>query len=269
MKKVLKLNVLLALTDNLRGAYKNMVADYSKFFSKSQGAFRGEKKTYDARQGTVDEPSKRGYTPVATTVEEKFEYFIDTAGQFVDALFSQEKTNATGVAKANLVVDGKDWGEFTSLELLRLKSLMEASDMGNLESVLSNIPVRSDSEVWNAPDAQDERLIFETDILKGVAKTTVKTPFIVKDPNMDGKELPVGYQAPVVSRDEIMELGDYTHQKFSGEWSQRERALSLKRRASLITAITTALKEANDVSAVESTLTAERIFGYLFFGNNK
>lgn len=268
MKKVLKLNVLLALTDNLRVAYKNMVSDYSKFFSKSQGAFRGDKKTYSPKEGTIDDPSKRGLTPVATTVKEKFDYFIENVSQFVDALFSQERTNATGVAQAALVVDGKSWGEFTSLELLRFKSLLESSNLGNMESMLSSIPVRSDSEVWNK-SVDDDRELYETEILKGVAKTTLKTPYIVKDPNLDGKDIPVGYQASVVSRDEVFELGDYTHQKFSGELSQRERALSLKRRTVLLTAITTSLKDANDVSAVESTLTADRIFGYLFFGNNE
>ena len=265
MKKALKLNVLLALTDKLRVDYKGMVADYSKFFSKSQGAFRGEKKTYEPRQGTVDDPSKRGVTPVATTVKEKFDYFVDNVSEFVDALFSQEKTNATGVALASLVVDGENWGEFTSLELLRLKSLLESSDLGNLEGVLANIPVRSDSEVWNKC-SDDDRGLYETDILKGVNKTTIKTPYIVKDPNLDGKDIPHGYNPPVVSRDEVFELGDYTHQRFSGEWSQHERAAALKRRSALLTAITVALKDANDVSAVESELTASRIFGYLFFG---
>lgn len=268
MNKIFKLNVLLALTDNLRGVYKNRVADYSKFFAKTQGAFRGEQKTYQPREGTIDDPKQRGYIPVATTVKEKFDYFIDQSKEFIDALFSQERTNATGVAKGTLVVDGISWGEFTSLELLRLKSLLESSDLGNLEQMLSHIPVRSDSEKWLKSDHDNSRDLFETDEVKGVVKTTVKTPFIVEDPNLVGKDLPHGYQAPIVSRDVIQELGDYTYQKFSGEWSQRERALTLARRTKLLTAITVALKEANDVNAVSSELTAERIFGYLFFGND-
>lgn len=268
MKKVFKLNVLLALTDNLRGVYKNMVSDYSKFFAKSQGAFRGEQKTYNAKEGTIDDPKMRGYTPVATTVREKLDYFINHSKEFVDSLFSQEKTNSTGVAVASLVVDGKSWGEFTSLELLRFKSLLESSDLGNMENMLSLIPVRSDSEVWTASAHDDVRSLHETKTLEGVSKTTIKTPFIVKDPNLDGKDIPVGYQPAVVNRDEVFELGDYTYQKFSGEWSQRERALALSRKATLVSAITVALKEANDVTAVESGLTADRIFGYLFFGNN-
>jgi hypothetical protein len=266
MSKIKKLNVLLALTDQLRVQYKNMVADYSKFFSKSQGAFLGVKKTYEPRAGTVDDPSKRGYTPVATTVKEKLDYFIENTSEFIDALFSQEKTNAMGLAKAELIVDGKSWGEFTSLELLRLKTLIESQDLGKLEDLIAHIPVRSDSEVWEESDHEEGRELWETELLKGVNKTTIKEPYIVKDPNLDTKDIPQGYSPPVVSRDIVHELGDYTVQKFSGEWSQRERATALKRRAALLNGITVALKAANEVEAVSSDLTGGKIFGYLFFG---
>jgi len=263
-----KLNVLLALTDQLRVQYKNMVADYSKFFAKSQGAFLGVRKTYTAREGTVDDSSKRGFTPVATTVKEKLDYFIESTSEFIDALFSQELTNASGSAKGLLIVDGLSWGTFTTLELLRLKTLVESSDLGKLEEMLSNIPVRSDSEVWNKSYDELGRELFETELLRGVAKTTVKEPYIVKDPNLETKEIPQGYTPPVVSRDIVHELGDYTVQNFSGQWSHRDRALALRRRASLLSAITVALKEANEVTAEISALTGKRIFGYLFFGNN-
>jgi len=262
-----KLNVLLALTDQLRVQYKNMIADYSKFFSKSQGAFLGVKKTYVPKEGTIDDPKLRGVIPVATTVEEKLDYFIENTKDFIDALFSQEKTNASGLATASLVVDGNNWGTFTSLELLRLKTLIESSDLGKLEEMLMNIPVRSDSEVWFESDIETGRQIWSTELLKGVNKTTIKEPFIVKDPNLETKDIPVGYNPPVVSRDVVHELGDYTVQHFSGQWSQRQRALALKRRAALLSAITVALKEANETEAIESDLTGKRIFNYLFFGD--
>lgn len=263
----IKLNTLLSITDQLRVSYKNMVNDYSKFFSKSQGAFKGEKRTYVAREGTIDDPSKRGITLVTTTVREKLDYFIENTSEFINSLFSQERTNATGVAHAKLVVGGKEWGDFTSLELLRMKSLLESSDLGNLEAMLSNIPVRSDAEVWvRSEDAEySSRDVFETEMFKGVNKTTIKIPFVPLDPNLQGKDLPVNYQAQVIQRDEVLELGDYTRQSFSGEWSHKDRAATLKRREVLLIAITKALKDANNVEAVESEITAKRIFEYLFF----
>jgi hypothetical protein len=267
MKKADKLNVLLAITDQLRNSYKRSIANYIKYFSKSQGAFKGEKRTYTPKENTIDDPSKRGVVLVQTTIKEKVDYFIETSGPFIDALFSQEKTNASNKAKAELIVENKSWGEYTSLELLRLKSLLESSDLGDFSGVLNAIPVRSDSEVWNKTNDEDysDREIYQTALFTGVAKTTIKNPYILVDPNLKGKDYPPNYQPAVASRDEVLELGDYTQQKFSGEWSQREKAASLHRTHVLLTAITKALKEANDCEIEKSELTANKIFNYIFY----
>jgi hypothetical protein len=266
MKK--KLNVLLALTDQLRHVYKNMVSDFQKFFNKSQGSFLGEQRTYTARDGMIDDPKKRGTVLVVTTVKEKLDYFIENSEKFIDALFSQEKTNASGNVSAELIIEGKSWGLFTSLELLRLKSLLESKDMGSLEPMLAEIPVRSDSEIWEETDNDEYsgREIYQTKLYEGVAKTTIKTPFILDDPNVNPDKLPANYQAPIVTRDEVQELGDYTRQDYSGEWTHRQRASALKRRSLMLTAITEALKVANEAEIIESELTAKRIFEYIFFG---
>lgn len=260
-----KLNVLLAVTDSLKGKQKRMVEDFVKFFKNSQGSFLGNKDTYTPKEGMVDEPGKRKYVKVVTTVDEKIDWFIKESDEFISSLFAQEKTNALGVAKANLVVDGILWGEFTSLELLRLKSLLESNDIGKFEELLSEIPVRSDAELWERTSAEEYqgRSIYESPILSGVSKTTVKEEFILEDPNI--QHLKNGSYTPKTStRNTVMELGDYTTQKFSGQWSHRQRAESLRRRGVLITAVTAALKECNDVEAIPSELTAQKIFGYIF-----
>lgn len=263
----MKLNVLLAVTDTLRVKFKNMVADHTKFYSKSQGSFQGVKATYVPKEGMVDDPSKRKFTKVVTTVDEKIDYFTKEAKEFVDALFSQEKTNAVGSAKANLIVDGEDWGEFTSLELLRLKSLLESSDLGNLEGMISNIPVRSDAEIWAKSAAEDYqgRAIYEDPLVSGVSKTTVKEEYILEDPNI-GSGKTSSYTPKISQRTITQEVGDYTLQHFSGEWSHRERAEALKRRGTLLVAVTKALKECNECEVSQSALTADRIFGYIFKG---
>lgn len=263
----MKLNVLLAITDSLRTKYKNMVADYAKFFSKSQGSFLGEKNTYTPKEGMIDDPSKRKYTKVVTTVGEKFNYFTEESKEFIDALMSQERTNARGHANADLIVDGENWGNFTSLELLRLKSLLESSDLGSLESVLSSIPVRSDAVVWDKTTADEyqNREIFETKQVSGVTKTSTKVEYVLEDPNIAKfKELPANYTPKTSVKTIPEEVGDYTMQSFSGEWSHRQRAESLKRRNILLTATIKALKECNECNVEESSLTAEKIFGYLF-----
>ena len=264
----MKLNVLLALTDQLRVKYKGMVKDYEKFFSGSQGNFLGEKSTYEAKQGMIDEPGKRKHVIVVTTVDEKIDWFLKESAAFVDALMSQERTNAMGLAKAELIVDGISWGEFTSLELLRLKSLLESADLGSLESMIANIPVRSDAVIWNPTTVEEYqgRKIFETPIVGGIARTSEKVEQVLEDPNLK-YGVPPNYVPKTTLKTVAVEVGDYTQQKFSGEWSHRERAEALKRRGTLLTAVVVALKECNDCEAVSSQLTSKRIFDYLFRGN--
>jgi hypothetical protein len=264
-----KLNVLLSVTDALRTKYKNMVGNYSKFFANKQGNFFGEKGTYEARDGALDDPTKKKYVKVVTTVDEKFDYFLEESKEFINALFSQERTNASGLVTANLIVEGKDWGKFTSLELLRLKSLLESSDLGNLEQMLSSIPVRSDAEIWQKTTAEEyqDRNIWQSPLQEGVSKTTEKEEYILIDPNIERlTELGASYSPKTSVKTKPVEVGDYTYQKFSGEWSQREKAAALKRRNDLLVAVIKALKECNDVVVEESALTAEKIFGYIFKG---
>lgn len=264
---VMKLNVLLAVTDSLRGKYKRMVEDFTKFFKGSQGAFLGEKSTYVPKEGMVDDPSKRRYSKVVTTVDEKLDWFLNESKEFIDSLFSVEKTNALGLASAELVVDGKSWGIFSSLELLRLKSLLESGDMGSFENMISEIPVRADSVIWNKTTAEEYqgREIFETPLVSGSTKTTVKEEYILEDPNLVRLGSQVSYSPKTSVRTTVVDTGDYTNQNFSGQWSHRQRAGVLKRRGDLLTAIIAALKECNNCEVVKSDLTANKIFDYLFY----
>lgn len=256
-----KLNVLLAKTDHLSAVYRGAIADFTKFFKGSQDAFKGERKTFIPAPGTIDSPGKRSNRLVQTTVDEKLDYFEDVAKEFIDATFSLEKTNSSGTAKAILKVDGESWGEFTSLELLRLKSLLEDS---NFTTMLTEIPVRSDSEEWKgtSDDTYKGKPVFESPKIEGKEKTTTKEAYILQDPNI-GKIDGAKYVAQVAQKDTISELGDYTYQKFSGEWSHRQRAEVLKNKSKLLLAVIEALKVANEVEAVPSTLTTDRVFSYL------
>jgi hypothetical protein len=255
-----RLNVLLAKTDHLAKTFKGMVSDYLKFFNKSQGAFNGEKRTYTTREGVIDQPNQRSMKKVQTTVEEKLIWFMEQAGKYVDAAFSVERTNAMGIM-ATLTVDGKAWGEFTSLELLRLKSIIEN---GELHQMIASIPVRSDAEVWHPtidPDYQD-RNVWESPLLEGVSKTGLKEDYILLDPNIKGDNK--NYTPQVSQKNSVLELGDYTHQRFTGETSQRARAIMLERRDNLLVAVIETLKRCNEAEAQQSELNAKRVFGYIF-----
>lgn len=256
-----KLNVLLAKTDHLAASYKKQLEEYVKFSKNSQGAFKGEKKTYDPLPGTQDIPSYRGNALVVTTVVERLEYLEKGSKEYLDALFSLEKTNASGLARARLVVDGIDFGEFTSMELLRLKSLLEN---GTFTAVYENIPVRNDNETWKLSknEMYDGREIYESEKMSNKVKTTMKESYILEDPNV-AKGDSIKYVPQVATKDTIIELGDSTFQKFSGEASHRERAGMLLRRSKLVTAVIEALKISNEVEAVPSDMSSEKLFSYI------
>lgn len=259
-----KLNVLLATTDHQAAQFRKCLEDYVKFFKSKQGEFKGEKKTYTPKDGTIDIPSERKNDIVVTTVDEKLKWLEETLTEYIDSVFSVEATNSSGNARARLVVDGTDLGEFSSLELLRLKSLLES---GTFEEMYSSIPVRSDSEQWDKTtnEAYQDREIFESPIQRGTRKSVMKEAYILPDPNIT-KGTDSKYTPQIASKDTVIELGDYTFQKYSGEWSHRQRAELLRRRTSLLSSVIAALKTANEAEAVQSKLTAKTLFNYLHKG---
>lgn len=257
----MKLNVLLGKTDHLSGVWKNQLLDFLKFFKDNQSAFKGEKKTFEAKPGVIDMPKERSNKKVVTTVAEKLVWLEENCKEYFDALFSQEKTNATGIPKGKVVVDGKLFGEFTSLELLRLKSTLEN---GTFKDMYAALPVRNDDELWtkSSNEMYDKRDIYETGMITGMHKTITKEQYIIQDPNIrQGMES--AYVAQVASRDTTVELGEYTYQRFSGEFSHLQRAEILKRISKLLTAVIVALKECNEVEAAPSEMTSEKLFDYL------
>jgi hypothetical protein len=258
-----KLNVLLGKTDALAPIFKGHLKDYIGFYKNSQGAFLGEKKTYSPREGTIDLPANRNNKLVQTTVDEKLRYFVEHQSEYINAVLDQEATNASGAVKAELIVDGQSWGEMSSLELLRLRGVL---DMQEFKDMHSTIPVRSDAEVWNKTTNEDysDRNIWESPLIKRVEKTTDKESYILADPNIQFLKDNNAYKPQIGVKTITVELGDATAQKFSGEWTQKQKADVLAKISKLKVAITEALKKCNEAEVVKSAVDSNKVFGYLY-----
>jgi hypothetical protein len=262
----IKLHVLLAKTEHLASPFKAMLRDFKEFFTNKQSSFRGVRKTYEPFPDTADEPSMRGNVIVVTTVKEKLEWLEENSRDYIDNLFSVEATNASGTACAELKVDNISFGTLSSLELLRLKSLLE---MENFEQMYANIPVRSDSEIWDIAESDpfyDGRDIWRKPLIGAVRKTTLKESYILPDPNIKELKDTSKYNPVVSSKDTIKELGTYTVQEFSGEYSHLQRASILRRRSKLLNAVIEALKVSNDCEVINSQMTSKKLFSYLHEG---
>lgn len=257
-----KMNTLLASVEQSAARCTKMLRDYVSFFKNNQGDFIGAKKTYTAKEGYLDDPSKRGYKRVVTTVDEKLDWLQGELEKHLLDLFTVERTNSLGAATTPLIVEGHNLGNLTALELMRLKSFLTREEF---DHIYNTIPVRSDAEDWNRttnPDYEG-RNVWETPMVSGVAKTTEKEEIILKDPNLNPDKLPANYVAKTTIKSKTVEIGDYTMQGFSGQWNHRQRAELLRRRSVLLKAVIEALKVVNDVEATESDLKIHDLLAYI------
>lgn len=250
-----KLSVLLGLRDKTEKDFQHMLDDFLAKFKNKQGLFKGERRTYQAIDNYADDPGKRGYTAVASTVKEQLDWLKLHTADFLGITFSVEKTNASGV-KAKLEVDGQDWGEYSTLELLRLKSILDSK----LKAMVAEIPIRKETVIWTptADSNYQGRDIFESPLDEGFSRTTIKESYILTDPHPDLKRQPqVGEKGTIVN------VGKYTTQEFSGEFTNKQRADLQVKYNKLYTAVIEALENANNIEAQTSDL-GDKVLDYLF-----
>ncbi len=256
--KIIKLSVALALRERAEKEFKNMIDDLFNKFKSKQTLFKGERKTYIAKEGYLDEPSKRSFVNVVSTVSEQLEWMNTNSKSYLTTVFNIEKTNSSGTVKGKLVIGDKTVGEYSSLELLRLKSILE----GKLRDLYKEIPVRSEQSIWALAEEEAFRAkgIFSTALETGEAKTTIKEQYILTDPHPDKNRQPV-----VADKSMQVLIGTYTSQQFSGEFSMYQRAELLVRYEKLLQATITALEEANNAELISSDL-GEKVFDYIHLG---
>jgi hypothetical protein len=252
-----KLSVSLGLREKVEKDFTNMLADMLRKFDNKQTMFMGLKNTFEALEGEPDMPENRKFQSVASTVSEQLSWFVEHSKDYFDTVLSIEKTNATGIS-AELVVKGVSWGKYTTTELMRAKSILDSK----LRTMISKLPIRSETQLWEKTTSAEfaGRDIWETPIDRGFTKTTTKRIEIINDPHI--KDAPG--RAPMTQQiDTPKNTGKYTKQSFSGEVTNRERALMEVRLNDIHKGIIEALENANNAEVVPSNL-GDKILGHLF-----
>lgn len=87
------------------------------------------------------------------------------------------------------------------------------------------------------------------------------------DPNIDKEHIPSSYRPITKEVKTTIKRGSYTSQKFSGEWTLRQKNLVQERISKLLSAIIEATKTVNDTPTMESNLATEKFLRYIFYGN--
>ncbi len=263
-----KMNVTLAKAEHERAVYTESLRKHGEFFKRNASSFRGVKKTFHAAEGQLEDPTKMGHTLVATTVSEEIKRLMDAALlPYLKDQFAIEATNAAGSPRVPFVVDGLNLGSLSATELLRLKNLLTDD---NLKNLVAGIPVRSDSEIWKASENEDyegRSDIFETPRLEGDSFTTITDTEILVDPNIDKEHLPSSYRPITKEVKTTIKRGSYTSQKFSGEWTLRQKNLVQERISKLLNAVIEATKTVNDTPTMEPNLATDKLLKYIFYGN--
>lgn len=261
----MKLNQALAKAEHTGKQFTELLKEYTSTFDKKQGIFQGLKKTYEPLGDNPDEPTKKENRKVQSTVREYLDYFEKTCEEFVTHRFAIEATNGSGDCHAHLWVEGTDWGEYTSSELMRFSDFLNNQELMN---VYKTLPVRSDTRNWKKSENEEykTRDIWEGDVLASHDRTTLKRPYILVDPNVKDLKDSSRYVTPLVFEDIPLIKANETMQHFSGELSHRERAEILRRLTILKAACKEALVDANQAEVKKSTLTSKKIFTYLHHG---
>jgi hypothetical protein len=252
-----KQSVLLGLREKLEKTFGNMLDDFLSKFKNKQEIFLGADRTYTPVDGFADDPAKRGFKKVSSTVTEQLDWLKKYSLDYFNTVLSIEKTNSTGI-KAKLIVNGIEWGEYSVLELLRLKSIMD----GKLRAILGELPIRDEKSVWKKTtrDLYGQRDVWETPLVEGYAKTTLKRTEIVNDPHI--KEAPNRPPVPVQIETQV-NIGHWTEQKFSGEITDIQKAEILVKYDQVYNGIVEALENCNNIESHPSDL-GKRFLEYIF-----
>lgn len=254
------LSVALGLREKVEKDFKNMIDDMYDKSKNKQGIFQGFRYTFDALKDQPDQPEKKKFQAVSSTVAEQLSWLKNYSEDYFNTVLSIEKTNSQNVT-ADLVVGGTSWGNYSTLELLRLKGIVESK----LRGFLQILPIRPETAIWKpSTDSVYEGRpnIFETPLETEFTTTTLKRVVIVDDKHQT--ENPNIVRQPVTQQiDTPINTGKVTKQVFSGAITNRERALIEVRLNNLLKGIITSLEKANATELLESDL-GQKTLAYLF-----
>lgn len=261
-KKTEKLFVVLSRKDNLRPDFEQMLKERERTFDKKPDHFAGLKKVFTSALEEIKEDDQKyvdgsfdinryrdELVDPVTSVTKQLNFVESEAVDYINALLTVERTNASGIVKAKLFIEDQYIGEFSTGELLALQKVVY-----RLKDIYSKIPTTNPKLPWKKE--KTELGAYETEAARTVQGTNVTTFIKVAEANQYQK------QAEVRETKKNLVVGYYDKVDYSTAMSPAEKNTLLQRVSNLIVALDEAIKRANDVHVVEAT-EASKIFNYL------
>lgn len=240
-----KLNQIIAIEKGVKSRAYSVLTDLNKIAQKPDlfnGFSKNYEKTDDAGESMPSE-SKR----VQHTTKGIISQAAAAMTQLISITARKDWTNC--IAKADVKIDDKVIiaGAPVSFLLFMEKQL---NDLGTL---VSNLPILDDNEVWNLDVNAD---MYKSDVVQTHRTKKVQEPIVLYNAT---PEHPA--QTQLITNDKI--VGYWKQTKFSSAIPKKEKAEMLERIIELSKAVKTAREEANLADEVSVPNVADNIFDYI------
>lgn len=244
-----KLHEILAVEQDVAGAYKSILEETRKVFKDKPALFVGlhRKLTWLDDQDRPEMPDE--HQAMTTTVREKLNYQQKAIVRYLDAVLQKEKTNQT--ASADIIVDGNTIASnVPATYLLGLESKLK-----QVRDVYAKIPTLQVGIDW----VKDEQRGVDVWAMRH-PKETMKTEKRIV-PQILYKATPE-HPAQVDKISETHNIGKFTKNVWCGMMTSAEKSAILGKIDKLIRAVKKARQRANHTEIVKATIGKE-LFDYI------
>lgn len=241
-----KLYELLAVEQDRKNKSNLSIGEAKKTFTKNDPYFDGMVKKYvsleEDNEQIPDETKE-----MVKTVKQQLEEVLEDAVTAIDATLSKEETNASGTAKAELIVGETNFGMFSATSLLALES-----QVSKILDLYQAIPTLESTKKWNF-DKQTNTYKTEEE----VKFRSIKRPKVIVKYEATDKH---PAQTELLSLD--FQVGKYVTTYSSGKLAISQKMDMIKRLEKLIENIKIARSKANNVE-VGNVKLGQRIFDFI------
>jgi len=241
-----KLHELLAVEQDRKHKANQAVGEVRNTFTKKDPYFDGMVKRYIALEEDSEQiPDET--KEMVHTIKQKIEEAAQVVITGIDAHISKEETNASNVAKAELEVDGVNFGTFSATSLLALEA-----QLTKLKELYQAIPTLDPTRKWEF-DKKDN--IYKTE--PEVKFRSVKRPKVIVKYEATEKH---PAQTELLYLD--FQVGKYETTYTSGKITNSQKNELLRRLDSLFEAVKIARSKANQVD-VNNIEIGKRVFDFI------